>query len=329
MHNAPQIPTRWGHVVARLRPLATALLIVAGVAYGADQTEALPTVPEDHFRLVSWNLRNFPVRPGDAARDPPHNIERMRRALARLDADVAAFQEVHDPAALGALLGDSYQWIASDGGGTHDQHLVIAWRTAEVEPIEAPVEHTALSLGGRLRPALSLRLAAVHGTNADFTVAAVHLKARPSGLALRRVQWEQLLLMTTELLEHESDLVLLGDFNVTGGTRDPENEFISGALERRQLEQALGRVGLWPAEVGACTAYWQGVRHDRWLEASRLDLAFLAGFDATRVETAIGAHCRRHRCAPFQSSAAHPEPSLESLSDHCPVLIDLPWPRRD
>lgn len=301
------------------RRLVSALLLTIAVFYGWLDPRGATAVgprPPAAIRIVTWNLRNFPVEPDDPDdRDPPHDRDRLRRTIEALQPDVLALQEVHDAEAIAMLLGPDFEVTASEHGGPRGQHLVIAWRTSRIRPTGPPTEHDAIALDGRLRPALSAPFV-LRSSERRFTVMAVHLKARPQGASIRREQWDHLASAIDRLLEHDTDLVLLGDFNVTGDT------LLGTASEERQaLETKLAESNLTPIEVGACTSYWHGVRHDRWVEPARLDLAFAAGFADAHPVASAGTHCRRHRCEPFAD--ADDDPSFAGLSDHCPVVVDM------
>ena len=301
------------------RRLVSAVLLAAAILYGwldPQGATAVGSRPADAIRIVTWNLRNFPVDPRDARdRDPPHDRDRLRSTIDALQADVLAFQEVRDVEALAALLRPDFEVTATRHGGPRGQHLALAWRTSRIRPTGPATEHEAIALGGRLRPALSAPFVLQSGGR-PFNVMAVHLKARPAGASIRTTQWDHLTSVVERLLETNPDLVLVGDFNVTGGTllgTPPD--------ERLALETRLAESELTPIEVGACTSYWHGVRHDDWVEPARLDLAFAAGFADAHPVASVGTHCRRHRCEPF--AGADVDPSFTGLSDHCPVVVDM------
>jgi hypothetical protein len=77
---------------------------------------------------------------------------------------------------------------------------------------------------------------------------------------------------------------------------------------------------------GGCSTYWDGPRRDAWQEPSLLDLIWVGGLAEALVAEpraiALG-HCARHHCAAFRSTEAYPEPDFVSMSDHCPVALDL------
>lgn len=269
------------------------------------------------LRVATWNLRNFP----DPAQDPG----RLRERLHGLDADLLAVQEVHDPAALQALL-PGFTLALSEHGGRGHQRLGVAFDPQVLALVEPGREHPELSMRGHVRPGFSVYLRAQAG-GPDFHALVVHLKAMRDGYTLRTQQWSQLADLARDLLRRDPDLIVLGDFNATGpagGT--PQAELAA-------LEAILGPLGLRRlAASEPCSAYWDGARRDAWQEPSLLDLVWVAGLHegldaATQVRSLH--HCARHHCQSFRSTAAYPEPDFVDLSDHCPVVLDLVHGRDD
>lgn len=297
------------------------LLLVAGAVLGyrwirvplqpwLPATGSIAASPDPGaLRLVTWNLRNFP---------DGHDQDRLRDVFDELRADVYGLQEVHDPSALSSVLPD-HALVFSRDGGRHGQRLGVAYRRGRFEPIGEARQFDPLSLEGLVRPGFTVVLRDRHRPRVTFAVVVVHLKARPSGQELRRTQWLLLASWLRELRARWTNVVLLGDFNVTGG---PSR---SAADELRQLGDTLTPEGFRRIPVvGRCTAYWDGVRRDRWLEPSELDLGWISGFADYEPSQAVpGSHCARHRCRPFESSDGFPDPDFETLSDHCPVIFDF------
>jgi len=263
------------------------------------------------LRVVTWNLHNFP--------EPSQDQTRLQSRLTGLGADLLAVQEIHEPAALQALL-PGWQLAISEHGGRGQQRLGVAFDPHALELLAPAREHAELSMRGHVRPGLSVHLRA-HGGGPDFHVLVVHLKAMRDGHPLRVQQWSLLADLAGDLLHRDPDLVLLGDFNPTGPVGgSPEDELLA-------LEAILGPLGL-RRVVGPepCSAYWDGTRRDSWKEPSLLDLVWIAGLDESDSEAAKTRplhHCARHRCQAFRSTDAHPEPDFADLSDHCPVVVDL------
>ncbi len=274
---------------------------------------AVPAPAADRLRVISWNLRNFPGS---------HDHAQVAEQLDRLQPQVLALQEVLEPRALPPLR-PGWEWHTSHRGGRHHQHLAIGWDPSVVDVVE-PMEHEGLSMDGRVRPALSARVVP-HNGDPQFDLVVVHLKATRRGHDLRTEQWVALrdAVDTRRAAEPVSPRVLVvGDFNVAGGPHT------SAPQEHAALEAALQPSGLeaWP-NVGGCSAYWDGHRRDAWWEPSHLDRVFGSGFETTpdwRPRVWSGTHCARHACTSFRASAHHPDPTFQGVSDHCPVVIDLP-----
>jgi endonuclease/exonuclease/phosphatase family metal-dependent hydrolase len=271
----------------------------------------------DQLRLVSWNLGNFP-------RDD-QDLTRLRERLLALDADVVAVQEIKQPDALRDLMPEWRLAISEQGGAGH-QRVGFLYDPRTIELVGEPAEHRGLTMKGRVRPAFSVYLRRLP-SGPDFHAVVVHLKARPDGLDLRRKQWPELAEVVESLGRDDADVVVLGDFNTTG----PEDGDRSRELDELDAVLARAGVGRLPNEAG-CSAYWDGHRRDAWQEPSLLDLAWTGGLGesvspATAV-TVLGP-CARHRCEPFRSTEAYPELDYETVSDHCPIVIDLSAGRDD
>ena len=278
-----------------------------------------PSPHGDEIRVVTWNLENFAGVPSE------HDIERMREVIERLDPDVLAVQEIKDPDALAALLPGWEIALSSEGGRGH-QFVGVAVRPDRIELLEH-AEHPQLSLGGHVRPAYSAYLRAREG-GPDFWLVVVHLKAMPNGIDLRREQWPMLAALADELAQRpgatDPDLVIMGDFNTTG----PEGAGARGpALEQAELAEVLDVTGLRRLRnAGGCTAYYDGQRRDAWKEPSEIDLVWtrdLAESLESTTEVHSGTHCAEERCRDFRSTEAYPVRDFESVSDHCPVVLDL------
>lgn len=290
-----------------LKALALVALVLAHHVWGpiwATPARARPHDPVG-LRIASWNLRNFP--------SPEQDLERLGTMLQDLRADILVLQEIHDPAALRALL-PGREIVTSEGGGSHGQHLAIAWDPDRVTLASAPVENAAITLGGRVRPSLRV---ALHTERGPLHVVGVHLKAGADGAPLRRLQWISLLADLAGIAPSEP-VVVLGDWNTAGGR-------VTGpAEELTALQTVLAGAGLVRVPgVGQCTAYWEGVRRDGWWEPSALDHVFVSRGTKIAGLAWAGGACARHSCDPVHSTRGHPDPDLGLGTDHCPVVIDL------
>lgn len=289
-----------------------------------------PSSRGDALRVVSWNLANFE---GDAS---GHDLERIREVIAALDPDVLALQEIKDPEALAALLGGSPSDVSSvwelqvtEHGGRGRQKLAIAWRRDRIELLETE-EHTQLTIDGRVRPGFSAYLRGREG-GPDFWLVVVHLKAMPSGIEIRREQWPLLAEIAEQAPRGDSpgagdrDLMIVGDFNTTGPATVPAKA--GPAIEQHELGKILGPVGLRRlSNATGCSAYWDGRRRDAWKVSSEIDLVWIRELKeslAADAEVHSGTHCAASRCEEFRSTEAYPVRDYKSISDHCPVVVDL------
>ncbi len=275
--------------------------------------------PGEGLRVMTWNLENFSGDPGH------HDLDRMVEVIDDLDPDLLALQEVKDPAALARLL-PGWEILSSKGGGRGHQHVALAWRPDRLSLEEGPVEHGELTMGGRVRPALSAYFrsssrSSLGSSELDLWVTVVHLKAMPDGHALRTRQWPLLVQLTEAFAERDPDAIILGDFNTTG---------LPGATtadEHAELDRVLGAAGLRRMpNPGGCSAYWDGRRRDAWKEPSEIDLIWVRGLKrnlGVGAQVHSGTHCAAHRCENFRSTEAYPVADYESVSDHCPVILDL------
>ena len=271
------------------------------------------------LRIVTWNLHNFP--------EPSQDQERLQGRLKGLGADVLAIQEIHDPAALQALLpGWQLALMTVAVMVLLPSARARSWTKVKIAKhlfehrYDYRAEHAELGMRGHVRPGLSVYLRG-QGGGPDFHVLVVHLKAKGEGHPLRVQQWRLLAEIARDLLRRDPDLVILGDFNATGPAGGSPGD------ELAALEGRLGPLGL-RRLVGpdSCSAYWDGARRDAWHEPSLLDLVWVAGLTESQSAAAQAHplhHCARHRCQAFRSTGAHPEPDYADLSDHCPVVVDL------
>lgn len=268
-----------------------------------------PDTSDAALVLLDWNLHNFP--------GPTHDRAAIAARIATAAPDLIALQEIGDRDALAALLPE-HTILLSQGGGSHAQSLGLALAPG-TEALAPLLEHDALTLGGRVRPAVSTYVRTRAGL--DFHVVVVHLKATPDGAALRRLQWAALAIAIARARATgpgagDDDLVVLGDFNTTGAPGHTSDD------ELAELDATMSTLGLRRVvDPRGCSAYWDGSRRDAWLEPALLDHAFVGGFTDTAPRAhAIGA-CARARCQPLRSTPAHPDPDIAGASDHCPLVV--------
>ena len=143
----------------------------------------------------------------------------------------------------------------------------------------------------------------------------LHLAAgsEPERVARRRDQWGRALAIARRLRARDQlPLLVLGDVNSTGWLDDAggERSFVLGAAADAGFTV--------PTADLACTEFWRSPRGR--FEPSVLDHTLVAGL--TPPKATVHGYCARLACRP------HPldEPTAEyaTVSDHCPVTLDLP-----
>jgi len=286
---------------------------------------------DDTLRIVSWNIRNFPL--DERPQDPDlgysrrTNICDLETVLAHLDADILALQEVNDtrrfPPILRRAVTDRRMGIRfSAGGGRFGQHLGIAWNLDALELVSEPLDVTETVFEEGMRPAFAAPFRSRRSEGIDFTVIVVHLESGRQNFGDRRRQNRALAEWIESWVEAtgDPDVILLGDFNTTGSPRGG----FEGELQ--SMVTILGRAGLrlLPNETG-CSSYWEGGDRDGVQQASLLDWVFLGGFSADQPVVPVQAwlHCARLECADLISRPGHEDGTFWDVSDHCPLTFEI------
>lgn len=169
--------------------------------------------PEQHLRLMTWNLENFPLATSTIA-----NVVELVESL---DADIIAVQEIADGEAFEQLVRalPGYDGLLADDPEAFIR-VGLLWRTVSVEA----VGFQTLFVGdwyafprppllGRFRVADSI----TGNIRFDFDIMVVHLKAYldEDSMARRRTACDRLEAWAAARLEtgSEPDIIILGDWN--------------------------------------------------------------------------------------------------------------------
>lgn len=262
--------------------------------------------------LGTFNIRTFPGKSTDPAA--------VAAAIAELDADAFAVQEIRDVAAFEAALRRAselaerrYAAALSPycrGRKAERLNLGVVYDAARVEMLA----HRPLTAGDTCpqgQPPATLTLLRPRG-GPPLALASVHLQhgGRPVDLAERVRQWTWL---TGELPRLQAELaapvVVAGDFNSTGflEPRHAERVFIDEQLAAHGLQLPTAGIG--------CSMYWKPGRR---YEVSLLDHVLAPrGLEFTRAQ-ALGM-CAELACAPQDRAP----PDYHAVSDHCPVRVEL------
>ncbi len=302
-----------------------------GFAGAPPSPAELPPPADDPtlLRLVTWNLRNFPLdsRPQepDLGYSRRTNICDLEAALGGLDADLMALCEVGDtrrfPPTLRRAGGRRpYREIHSERGGRFDQYLTLVWDASRLTKVGPHQELSALALDGELRPGLAATFRSRAADGVELTVLVVHLAAAPNGLASRRRQAAIIADWVAARPSSEA-VVVLGDFNAAGGDR------LSADDELAELDTVLAGAGLARlTNATGCSEYWEGPgRPDGVQVAALLDLVYQRGVALAGTDPAARSwlHCQRAACGELVSRVGAEDATFWDVSDHCPVTFEI------
>lgn len=260
--------------------------------------------------LGTFNIQSFPHARTE--------LEAVARALAELDADVVAVQEIGEQASFRRVL----ERASALTGRTYQATLVPSCRGRAAGRLQVGVVHDASrlqlvatrSLGtGETCPRgqppgviASLR----EGDGGAIAVASVHFAPGGHRFGERREQWMWLTTVLPRLsAELGAPIVIAGDVNSTGYLdRDSsERRFIDELVATRGLQLPTGALG--------CSMYWLT---DGRYEPSLLDHVIVPRDMSLGASDALGM-CAALACAPQDEVP----PDFNRVSDHCPVRVEL------
>ncbi|HSI03254.1 MAG TPA: endonuclease/exonuclease/phosphatase family protein [Myxococcota bacterium] len=288
-------------------------------------------------RVVTWNVRWFPD--GGPGKTAGTNLEWLACALAWLDADVFMLQEIkRSPSAAAAMESvvdqlarhtrAKWQVAVDDCPHPESQHLAMLYRSdrvavtdiatrGEIDP--TVVKKAQASCPGRLRPALTGYVRSLRG-GLDFHLATVHLDSgkEERDQNNRREAWRRIETLTHSMqtARADDDVIVLGDFNTMGcrGCGIP-----TAAAELAAMIDALRGLSF-PYRIASlqlgCSEYYNehGTLLDHVLIAATMQ-------EADDAPVRVSGICSALACKKLD--AAHVAVMAE-LSDHCPVVVDVP-----
>lgn len=301
---------------------------------GPEVTRAeLPLAAADGaLRVVTWNVRNFPLdeRPqtADLGYSRRTNICDLEAVLSGLDGDLLGLQEVNDtrrfpPILRRAVEGRQMGVRFSAGGGRFGQHLAIAWDTNVLQLVDEPFDIDDVVFEAGMRPAFAARFRSRRDPGLDFTFIVVHWESGRGGFEDRRRQNRALAAWIDRWVEEsgDPDVIAVGDFNTTGSPRggpDGELQSIDALLRAAGLERLPNTTG--------CSEYWEGGGdRDGIQESSLIDHIFLRGLDEGDLAAPVQAwlHCARFQCADLVSQPGAEDGTFWDVSDHCPLTFEI------
>ena len=293
-------------------------------------------------RIGTLNVRWFPdgVPGGTPRPSMATDVEWLSCVLAWLNLDALALQEIkissHGRDALALLT----QRLDAQTGGRHRAELDdcplnpgqhVGWLvdttrvSAQHFEVHGSINPKGDACTGQLRPGLGVDLTFPGGLDAHFV--SLHLKsgATENDLTLRKRSLESFAGIARRVAERRSDgdVVFLGDFN-TMGCEDCL-PVVGSSAEAAELDRTLLAAEPSTRRVPAeppCTHYYQ--RRPGLLDhfvATRSMLELPAGLRSQSFGV-----CRLNACE--SRSGASPAASRH-LSDHCPLVLELPDQKRD
>ncbi len=287
--------------------------------------------PAGTARFASWNLHWFPD--GEAGnRDAGADVSWIACALAWLDADVIAVQEVkQSPAAvlaLTALLAElnrlnKARYVArlDDCGRRVKQHVGLIWNEARVRATEletvAALNPSGSACENELRPGLAARFKLPGGLDLETISAHFKSMADRHGFTLRSRSFAAIpeVLRGLTSKAHDADFLLLGDLNTMGCAEC--TPVVSAADELGAVDKQLAAAGLrLVAADAAGSELYEG-------HFTLLDHAVVS---ATMRELSTGKKSHvAGACAGGARALSQRAAKLvrRTLSDHCPIVLDL------
>ena len=287
-----------------------------------------PEAGAQHLRIGAWNIEWFPDHT---------DILWLACAIAWLNLDLLAVSEFRDTesarrhlrellAELERLTGERWEADLQRCGAAQSQHTGFLWN-AERLRLAAADDAWALNARSRgpeepcagwLRPGRHAYFLPARGSGPGFHAIAVHLKsgARPEDAAERRAALERIREATAAFASDRERVVVLGDFNSMGdGSRGSAVAEVQSLLKlAAQSEPALAE-----PMGAACSEYYRG-------RGGKLDHVLTSRAMGTLAASAarVSGYCALAGCRPISPWRASARPAAyASLSDHCPVLVEL------
>lgn len=296
---------------------------------------AQPRRAERGPRIGTWNIRWFPHGAHAPGKGTPTDLDWLACAIASLDVDVLAVQEiVQDPAGRAALIdlrakldsltGGTFREFLDDCTASRFQHVGFLYDARRVE-LRSPHVVAALNPGRSacdrsLRPGVAAYARFASGL--DLHLLSVHLDSgtlsRDYGNRRESVAAMQRVAPALRRKHADADLLLLGDLNTMGCKQCQPSLTAQDELARLDAELAgLSLVRLSPRDDRACTHYHRGRPGllDHVVAASGMR-ALAAG---ARVE--VHGPCRDLACG--RAARGEQVAAWKHLSDHCPLIVEL------
>ncbi|PJZ57790.1 endonuclease/exonuclease/phosphatase family protein [Leptospira barantonii] len=252
---------------------------------------------DSRVRIASFNAMFLYDEIGDEKKSPKGRIprkesdfEKIKTHLSKIDPDIIALQEVENEEAIWKILPTSFSCSLTKQVAGYDQRVGICWKN-KFRFVDVG-HYSVLSIKPGLRGGVIVTLTV---GNKDYSFLSVHLKAGKSkrDRDLRDAQLSTL----NEILKEKKNFFLLGDMNVPLGKDSKSWNILSSGI--RLLNP--GRF-----TKASC-----------WQHKDLIDL----------ILTDVGIGNAKLKQVPFAEDDGNfdGDPAEENgLSDHCPVVLDVP-----
>jgi endonuclease/exonuclease/phosphatase family metal-dependent hydrolase len=283
-------------------------------------------------RIGTWNVRWFPLGSDDGKNLAEHtDLDWLACAIALLDVDVLAVQEFLDNAEargaaldviakLDALTGGRHRLELDECAGGRRQHVGLLWneRRVKLEDVRsiAALNPAGSMCASSLRPGLGGRARFSDGS--DLHVITVHLDSGVEARDFnnRATSVHALRELLPSLRASDEDVLMLGDYNAMGCSQCAPA--VSASDELGKLDATLSGLSLHRLEHASgnrCTHYYRG-------HAGLLDLAIASASLKKRVAaTSAQGVCEALACE--RPKRGERPQAWDTLSDHCPVVVQL------
>jgi endonuclease/exonuclease/phosphatase family metal-dependent hydrolase len=290
-----------------------------------------------HLRLATWNIRWFPVgqpqdQQGNQAK--PTDLEWMACVMQWMQVDILSIQESlatsranlawkRVTTLLTEQTGNIWKWYRQPCGRSDGHHIGFLWNASQVTlsnfsslwQLNAKSESGKDPCAGGLRPGQYAWVKSQDPHGVDFHLIAVHLKSGPTVFAVedRHKALNQIDQVVKPLLQQDQDVVILGDFNTMGAGDRRSQLYEVKALKRKVGNEAPGFQDL-PISP-QCTHYFRG--RGSWLDHV---LATKSMEEMITTSARVSGYCEVANCKKIRGD--YPQ-AYRSLSDHCPIVVEI------
>ena len=300
-----------------------------------DSGNLLSRSDADTLRLASWNIRWFPDgQPGSGDSNSKTDLDWLSCTIAWMDVDVLAVQEIKTTTGaidawdtvtrkLKNYTGDDWEVILNSCGDSNSQHLGFLYNKdklkvsdrQEVWQYNGRAEGASNACQDNLRPGYLAYFESLTDDGFDFYAVSIHSDSgrRNKDLNTRQTAIERIDDVTAGLASIDGDFVILGDFNTMGieGGISAEEEIKE--LKDKVATEIPGFKLL--AVQPSCTHYYQ--KKPGWLDH------ILVSQDTTELladKASVQGYCALNSCNSLSGSLPQ---AAETLSDHCPIVVDF------